>query len=381
MPAVVSLVGGARPNFMKLAPLYRALRRCDCFDLRLVHTGQHYDEQMAGTFFRELGLPEPHATLHVGSGSHAAQTARLLERFEHDLRESRPDLVVVVGDVNSTLACALAAAKMSYEDGRRPRIAHAEAGLRSFDRTMPEEINRVLTDAIADYLFVTEPAGVDNLVREGRDADRVFLVGNLMIDTLLAHADDAIRARPWEPLGLAKQGYAVATLHRPSNVDHPERLAQLWQTLCAASSRLPVVFPVHPRTRARVVAAGLAAPRTLLLCDPQPYMTFLGLLAGARVVLTDSGGIQEETTMLGVPCLTLRENTERPITVTLGTNRVVGNDVARITPELDRVLAMAMPARPAPPLWDGEAATRIAQILQHEVGAGRIPSSALPAVS
>jgi UDP-N-acetylglucosamine 2-epimerase (non-hydrolysing) len=381
MSALVSLVGGARPNFMKLAPLYRAFRRCESFDVRLVHTGQHYDEQMAGTFFRELDLPEPHVALNVGSGTHAVQTARLLERFEDDLRTSQPDLVVVVGDVNSTLACALAAAKTCYEDGRRPRIAHVEAGLRSFDRTMPEEINRILTDAMADYLFVTEPAGVDNLVREGRADDRVFLVGNVMIDTLLARAGDATRARPWMALGLPQRGYAVATLHRPSNVDDPERLAQLWKSLCSASVRLPIVFPVHPRTRARVQAAGLEAPRDLLLCDPQPYTTFLGLLAGSRVVLTDSGGIQEETTVLGVPCLTLRENTERPITVALGTNRVVGTDVARIVPELDLVLAAQMPTRPAVPLWDGLAAERIVEILEHEVVTGRIGSKAVQTVA
>ena len=381
MTALVSLVGGARPNFMKLAPLYDALRRSECFAVRLVHTGQHYDEPMSGTFFRELGLPDPHATLAVGSGTHAAQTARVLERFEADLRASRPDLLVVVGDVNSTLACALAAAKTCYDDGRRPRIAHVEAGLRSFDRTMPEEINRVLTDAIADYLFVTEPAGVDNLLHEGCTADRVFLVGNLMIDTLLACADDASAARPWLALGLQPQGYAVATLHRPANVDDPGRLAQVWGALCAASARLPVVFPVHPRTRARLADAGLEAPRTLILCGPQPYGTFLGLMAGSRVVLTDSGGIQEETTMLGVPCLTLRENTERPITLLQGTNRVVGTDPARVVPALDAVLAAAMPARPAIPLWDGHAATRIVQILEHDVAAGRIGASVVPAAS
>jgi UDP-N-acetylglucosamine 2-epimerase (non-hydrolysing) len=379
MAALVSLVGGARPNFMKLAPLYRAFRRCECFDVRLVHTGQHYDDRMAGSFFRELGLPEPDVALNVGSGTHAAQTARVLERFDDDLRTSRPDLVVVVGDVNSTLACALAAAKTCYEDGRRPRIGHVEAGLRSFDRTMPEEINRILTDAIADYLFVTEPAAVDNLRREGRDADDMFLVGNVMIDTLLARAEEAIRARPWEALGLPRQGYAVATLHRPSNVDDPERLAQLWDALCTASARLPVVFPVHPRTRAGLQAAGFEAPRGLFLLDPQPYLTFLGLLAGSRVVLTDSGGIQEETTVLGVPCLTLRENTERPITVTLGTNRVVGTEAGRIAPELDQVLAAPMPARPSLPLWDGLAAARIVEILEREVRTGRIGSNAVQA--
>jgi UDP-N-acetylglucosamine 2-epimerase (non-hydrolysing) len=372
MSVLVSLVGGARPNFMKLAPLYRAFRRRDRFAVRLVHTGQHYDEQMAGTFLRELGLPEPDAALNVGPGTHAVQTARLLERFENDLRTSQPDLVVVVGDVNSTLACALAAAKTVYEDGHRPSVAHVEAGLRSFDRTMPEEINRILTDAMADYLFVTEPSGVDNLCREGRSADDVFLVGNVMIDSLLACAEEAIRSRPWAALGLPREGYAVATLHRPSNVDDPARLARLWETLCVVSSRLPVVFPVHPRTRAGLQAAGLKAPCSLLLCDPQPYVTFLGLVAGSRVVVTDSGGVQEETSVLGVPCLTLRGNTERPITVALGTNRVVGSDVVRIVPEVDEVLAAAMPAKASLPLWDGLAAERIVDILDHEVSVGRI---------
>jgi UDP-N-acetylglucosamine 2-epimerase (non-hydrolysing) len=372
MSVLVSLVGGARPNFMKLAPLYRAFRRRDRFAVRLVHTGQHYDEQMAGTFLRELGLPEPDAALNVGPGTHAVQTARLLERFENDLRTSQPDLVVVVGDVNSTLACALAAAKTVYEDGHRPSVAHVEAGLRSFDRTMPEEINRILTDAMADYLFVTEPSGVDNLCREGRSADDVFLVGNVMIDSLLACAEEAIRSRPWAALGLPREGYAVATLHRPSNVDDPARLARLWETLCVVSSRLPVVFPVHPRTRAGLQAAGLTAPCSLLLCDPQPYVTFLGLVAGSRVVVTDSGGVQEETSVLGVPCLTLRGNTERPITVALGTNRVVGSDVVRIVPEVDEVLAAAMPAKASLPLWDGLAAERIVDILDHEVSVGRI---------
>jgi UDP-N-acetylglucosamine 2-epimerase (non-hydrolysing) len=357
---------------MKLAPLYRAFRRRDRFAVRLVHTGQHYDEQMAGTFLRELGLPEPDAALNVGPGTHAVQTARLLERFENDLRTSQPDLVVVVGDVNSTLACALAAAKTVYEDGHRPSVAHVEAGLRSFDRTMPEEINRILTDAMADYLFVTEPSGEDNLCREGRSADDVFLVGNVMIDSLLACAEEAIRSRPWAALGLPREGYAVATLHRPSNVDDPARLARLWETLCVVSSRLPVVFPVHPRTRAGLQAAGLKAPCSLLLCDPQPYVTFLGLVAGSRVVVTDSGGVQEETSVLGVPCLTLRGNTERPITVALGTNRVVGSDVVRIVPEVDEVLAAAMPAKASLPLWDGLAAERIVDILDHEVSVGRI---------
>jgi UDP-N-acetylglucosamine 2-epimerase (non-hydrolysing) len=372
MSAVVTLVGGARPNFMKLAPLYRALRRREHFDVRVVHTGQHYDDSMAGAFFRELELPDPHATLNVGSASHAVQTARLLDRFDEDLRASRPDLVVVVGDVNSTLACALAAAKTRYDDGGRPRIAHVEAGLRSFDRTMPEEINRILTDALADYLFVTEPSGVDNLHREGRGEDSVFLVGNVMIDTLLAHAEAACRARPWVKLGVSYRGYAVATLHRPSNVDELPSLTRLWAALRAASERLPVIFPVHPRTRMALREARLEAPDDLHVCDPQPYLSFLGLLMGSRVVLTDSGGVQEETTMLGVPCLTLRENTERPITTTLGTNRLVGADVTRIVQVLDEVLAGPMPSTPTVPLWDGLAAERIASVLDREVATGRL---------
>ena len=376
MSALISLVGGARPNFMKLAPLYDALRRRAHFDVRLVHTGQHYDDNMAGAFFRELGLPAPDSTLDVGSATHAVQTARLLERFDDDLRASRPDLVVVVGDVNSTMACALAAAKTRYEDGGRPKIAHVEAGLRSFDRTMPEEVNRVLTDAMADYLFVTEQSAVDNLLREGRDADSVFLVGNVMIDTLVARAGDARRARVWTSFGVGDRGYAVATLHRPSNVDDPERLDQLWRALCAASSRIPVIFPVHPRTRERLQAAGYDQPVSLLLCEPHSYMTFLSLLTGARVVLTDSGGIQEETTILGVPCLTLRESTERPITVTLGTNRIVGADAARIVYELDDVLAAPEPEALSPPLWDGLAAERIGRILDCELASGRIGTRA-----
>jgi len=371
MATVVTLVGGARPNFVKLAPLYRALRRRVQFDVRLVHTGQHYDEAMAGSFFKELDLPKPHAALNVGSGSHAAQTARLLEGFEDHLRVSRPDIVVVVGDVNSTMACALAAAKTRYQDGRRPLIAHVEAGLRSFDRSMPEEINRMLTDALADYLFVSERSGADNLRREGRAADCVFMVGNVMIDTLLAHVEEACGRRPWRQLGVPRRGYALVTLHRPSNVDDLESLAGLWEALGLVSSRLPVVFPVHPRTRDRLRVAGLSAPRGVHVCDPQPYVSFLGLVSGARVVLTDSGGVQEETTAVGVPCLTLRENTERPITTILGTNRVIGVDVAKIVAAVDEVLAAPMPAKPSLPLWDGRAAERIASILERDAAMGR----------
>lgn len=364
---LVSLVGGARPNFMKVAPLYRAFRRHDAFAVRLVHTGQHYDDRMAGGFFRDLGLPEPDVSLQVGSGPHGSQTARLLERFEEDLSRHEPGLVVVVGDVNSTAACALAASKMCYRDGRRPKVAHVEAGLRSFDRTMPEEVNRVVTDALSDYLFVTEPAAVENLRCEGRSEDSIFLVGNVMIDSLLAQADQARQRRAWERFGVSPEAYAVATLHRPSNVDEPDRLRELWAALVAVSDRLPVIFPVHPRTRARLDGLGVSHSSGLRLCEPQSYGDFLSLLASARVVLTDSGGIQEETTVLRVPCLTLRHNTERPITVTAGTNRIVGTDFSAVVSAVETVLGLPMPRTAAPPLWDGSAAERIVTILECEV--------------
>jgi len=380
MPVSVMLVGGARPNFMKLAPLFHAFRRSAMFQVSVVHTGQHYDQQMAGSFFAELGLPQPDIALSVGSGSHAVQTARILERFEEQLREHQPDMVVVVGDVNSTIACALAAAKFEYTDGRRPRIAHVEAGLRSFDRTMPEEVNRVLTDALADYLFVTEQAGVDNLRREGVADARIFLVGNVMIDTLLGQAEEAASRAAWRRFGLQPQSYAVATLHRPSNVDDPANLARLFSALETAADRLPIVFPVHPRTRSRLAAAGLAGSGTLFLCDPQPYTDFLSLLSGARVVLTDSGGIQEETTILRVPCLTLRENTERPITIERGTNRLIGIDPAVIVRELDAVLGQPMPRTAPPPLWDGAAAERIVAILEKAFAALQAARPAAAAV-
>jgi len=379
MSVSVMLVGGARPNFMKLAPLFHAFRRNASFHVRLVHTGQHYDQQMAGSFFEELSLPQPDIALNVGSGTHGAQTARILERFEEQLREHQPDLVIVVGDVNSTIACALAAAKMEYPDGRRPRIAHVEAGLRSADRTMPEEVNRVLTDALSDYLFVTEQAGVDNLCREGVPPERIFLVGNVMIDTLLAQAEEAAARAAWRRYGFEAQSYAVATLHRPSNVDDPSNLAQLFSALEAAAKRLPVIFPVHPRTRARLTASALTPFGALTLCEPMPYTDFLSLLSGARVVLTDSGGIQEETTILRVPCLTLRENTERPITTERGTNRLIGIDPSAIVRELDAVLAEPMPRTAPPPLWDGAAAERIVSILEQSFLSSRVRKRAAAA--
>jgi UDP-N-acetylglucosamine 2-epimerase (non-hydrolysing) len=360
----VFLVGGARPNFMKIAPLYHAFRKSGMFEVALVHTGQHYDDRLAGSFFRDLGLPEPDIALAVGSGSHGAQTARILERFEQELWRVQPDLVVVAGDVNSTIACALAAVKTCYPDGRRPQIAHVEAGLRSFDRTMPEEINRVLCDAISDLLFVTEESGVRHLGAEGVDPSRVFFVGNVMIDTLRQQAAAAEKVASWRRFDVAERGYAVATLHRPSNVDDEATLGALMQSLADTSALLPVIFPVHPRTRARLDTLGADVPARLHLCEPLPYLEFLSLTMKARVVLTDSGGIQEETTCLGVPCLTLRENTERPITVTHGTNRVIGTRPEVILKEVHKVLLRPMPAAISPPLWDGGAAARIVEVFE-----------------
>jgi UDP-N-acetylglucosamine 2-epimerase (non-hydrolysing) len=349
---------------MKVAPLYHAFARSGGFDVKLVHTGQHYDDRLAGSFFRDLGLPAPDIELAVGSASHGAQTARVLERFEQELYLGQPDLVVVVGDVNSTIACALAAAKAVYPDGRRPRVAHVEAGLRSFDRTMPEEINRVLCDAISDLLFVTEESGVQHLQAEGVDASRIFLVGNVMIDTLRRQSAAAHELAAWSRFGLEERSYAVATLHRPSNVDDQAMLGRLMHSLEEVSQLLPVVFPVHPRTRSRLQALGVATPARLLLCEPMPYLEFLSLMMQARLVLTDSGGIQEETTCLGVPCLTLRENTERPITVTRGTNRIIGTGPEVILDQVHSVLQKPMPQVLSPPLWDGAAAERIVDVLE-----------------
>lgn len=348
-------VVGARPNFMKVSPLVTALARRGT-PQRLVHTGQHFDERMSGIFFEELALPRPDADLGVGSGPHGEQTARVmiaLERFLSELRP-RPALVVVPGDVNSTVAAALVAAKMGLP------IAHLEAGLRSFDRTMPEEVNRVVTDHLSDLLLVPSPDAVANLRREGIDGDRVSLVGNLMIDTLHAQLPRARELGVPLALGLEPGRYALVTLHRPSNVDEPATLARLLAALARIQRELPVVFPVHPRTRARLALpalADLAAP--LRLVEPLGYLEFLSLSSAARLILTDSGGLQEEATALGVPCLTLRENTERPVTVTEGTNEVVGTDPERIVRAA--LAALHEPRAPrCPPLWDGKAGERAA---------------------
>jgi UDP-N-acetylglucosamine 2-epimerase (non-hydrolysing) len=358
---IVNVVG-ARPNLMKIAPLMGAYAAVPEIEALLVHTGQHYDTNMSDLFFRQLGIPEPDVNLEVGSGSHAVQTAEIMRAFEPLVQERRPDAVVVVGDVNSTIACGLVAVKLGV------RLAHVEAGLRSFDREMPEEINRVLTDAISDLLFCTEQSGVDNLRREGIADEKIHLVGNVMIDTLIRHRERAEASRILETLRLAPGGYAVLTLHRPSNVDDPVVLTKLLDVLEVILVDQPLVFPVHPRTRQKLEQFGLgtrvAAQPELRLVDPVGYLDFLKLMAHARVVLTDSGGIQEETTILGVPCLTLRENTERPITVELGTNRIVGQQPDRILAAYQEVMSGHSVRGRTPPLWDGRAAGRIAEVLR-----------------
>jgi UDP-N-acetylglucosamine 2-epimerase (non-hydrolysing) len=344
-------VVGARPNFMKAAPVIRALAARG-FPQTLIHTGQHYDAALSDVFFRELGLPEPDLNLGVGSGSHAVQTAAIMIALERAFAELRPALAIVYGDVNSTTAAALVGSKMGVP------LAHVEAGLRSFDMTMPEEVNRRVTDILSDLLFATSPEAIAHLAREGVSADRIRFVGNPMIDTLLAnlHRFDAGRQR--EALGIAGP-YAVATLHRPANVDRPEAARRLVTMLDAIAAQVPVVLPLHPRGRPTLEAAGLRDGERIHVVEPLGYVDFLSLVRGAAVVVTDSGGIQEETTVLGVPCLTVRPNTERPITITHGTNRLVTPESAPA--EVAAVLggSFVRPAEP-PPLWDGRAGERIA---------------------
>jgi UDP-N-acetylglucosamine 2-epimerase (non-hydrolysing) len=351
---------GARPNFIKMAALVHAMRRRECFQVHLIHTGQHFSPEMSDSFFQQLGIPEPDVNLAAGGGSQTEQTAEIMKRIEPIFLQHRPDVLVVVGDVNSTVAASLVAAKM------RIPIAHVEAGLRSFDRAMPEEINRLVTDAISDFLFVTEPGGQANLLREGADPNRVFFVGNVMIDTLVRFRSKAAESDVLEKLGLSPRSYAVVTLHRPSNVDDPERLSELLAMLNELGRDLKIVFAVHPRTSQRIQAAGLPT-HNLLVIPPQSYLDFLRLTMDARLVLTDSGGIQEETTILQVPCLTLRENTERPITIERGTNRLVGVNTAEILPIAREVLRQPMPSGRVPDLWDGNAAERIVDVLQRVV--------------
>src|SRR5271165_3120178 len=349
-------VVGARPNFMKAAPVLQALARQDRVRQTLVHTGQHYDFNMSDIFFQQLGMPAPDINLEVGSGSHAQQTSQIIARFEAIVVEHKPDWVVVYGDVNSTVAAAIVCAKLLIP------VAHVEAGLRSFDRTMPEEINRLLTDQISDLLFTPSEDGNRNLEKEGIAPEKVHLVGNVMIDTLVRLLPYARERTP----DSTPDRYALVTLHRPSNVDDIAWLKSLFDMLLETSRDLPVLFPVHPRTRARMAEAGIefsGGNSKLEILDPIPYIEFLALQNRAAVVITDSGGIQEETTYLGVPCLTVRENTERPITVSMGTNTLVGRDIQRLRTELEAILAGKAKRGTIPPLWDGHAAERIALVM------------------
>jgi len=382
------LVAGARPNFMKIAPLIRAIDNHNnalrpslpAINYLLVHTGQHYDVNMSDSFFNDLNLPEPDVHLGVGSGNHGEQTGKVLIEFERVLLDQRPELVIVVGDVNSTLACSLAAVKLHIP------VAHVEAGLRSFDRSMPEEINRIVTDAISDYLFTPSPDGDENLLQEGIPSQKIFLVGDIMVDSLLFNLEIAKKTKILEHLGLKRKSstdhcqlttdYCLLTLHRPSNVDNEESLSRILGALTKVSSRIPILFPAHPRTRKQIEAFGFQhhfidltnnkvpiTNNSIYLADPFGYLDFLNLMAHAKVVLTDSGGIQEETTVLNIPCITLRDTTERPITLSEGTNVLVKDDPKRIVEEVEKILSGQRREGRCPAIWDGHTAERIVKIL------------------
>jgi len=351
---------GARPNFIKIAPLMAEFATRPQISATLLHTGQHYDQRMSDLFFHELDIPQPDINLGIGSGSHAQQTAQIMAAFETVVLDLKPDVVLVVGDVNSTIACGLVAVKLGV------KLAHVEAGLRSFDRTMPEEINRLATDVISDLLFCTEQSGVDNLRREGIAEEKIHLVGNVMIDTLLKNRGKAEQSHVLDDLGLSSKSYALLTLHRPSNVNDAEVFDQLLDAIEVIQNTLPIIFPIHPRTR-KILSEGRLGSRVsemqnLRMIEPAGYLDFLKLMAHAKVVLTDSGGIQEETTILQTPCLTLRDNTERPVTITHGTNQLVGTEPANIVKAFSMMHAVKATSC-IPPLWDGNAAVRIVDVL------------------
>jgi len=369
---IVNVVG-ARPNYMKIAPLIEEMEKHAEIETLLVHTGQHYDENMSKLFFEDLSLPKPDVYLGIGSGTHAFQTAQIMIEFEKVLVRERPDLVIVVGDVNSTVACALTATKLGI------KIAHVEAGLRSFDRSMPEEINRLLTDAISDFLFITEKSAEDNLLKEGKARDQIFFAGNVMIDTLLKNKEKARQSQILDSLKLRRREYALLTLHRPSNVDDEQIFVDILKALDVIRRKITVVYPVHPRTKKKIEEFKLTsqfpfleAGRTddekrFIMVEPLGYLDFLQLMSQARCVLTDSGGIQEETTVLGIPCITLRHNTERPVTIDQGTNTLVGADRQRIIDAVCKALEYDNAAAKVPVKWDGSAASRIVQILLSEM--------------
>lgn len=359
----VLIIAGARPNFMKVAPILAEMKRRPAeFEPKIVHTGQHYDAGMSDAFFADLGLPEPDFHLGVGSASHTVQTAKIMLAFEPIVIDEKPDWVVVVGDVNSTIACALVCAKLGV------KVAHVEAGLRSYDRTMPEEINRILTDSISDLLLTPSPDAEPNLIKEGIAREKIRFVGNVMIDSLFSSLKRAESSKIRESLNLSEGTYAVLTLHRPSNVDARETLSPLIDVLVEIAEKIPIVFPVHPRTRAKIDEFGLRErieSSNLRLIDPLGYLDFLRLYSGSKIALTDSGGLQEETTALGIPCLTIRENTERPITIEMGTNRLVGTNPENLKKAAFEILADQSPKSNAkiPPLWDGKTAERICNAL------------------
>jgi UDP-N-acetylglucosamine 2-epimerase (non-hydrolysing) len=385
MARIINVVG-ARPNFMKIAPIIRQMEKVAGMDWFLVHTGQHYDIEMSEAFFEELMIPKPHVNLEVGSGSHARQTGQIMIAFEELCFSEKPDLVLVVGDVNSTMACTLVASKLHIP------VAHVEAGLRSFDRKMPEEINRIVTDVLSSYLFTTCQDANENLDREGIGREKIHLVGDVMIDTLYAHLETIRGMDTWHRMGLEAGGYAVLTLHRPSNVDHQEVLGEIINALEHVARQVPVVFPIHPRTRKAIERFGYTrlfrflnlgrspagADRVntridgpgIWCCDPLGYLAFQNLVIDSKFVMTDSGGIQEETTVLGIPCLTLRDTTERPVTITQGTNLLLGHDGDRMLQEAMKILRGEGKRGKTPPLWDGKASERIVQILAQGFGLG-----------
>ena len=360
MKKILSVVG-ARPNFMKVAPLHKEISKHSELTHVICHTGQHYDVNMSDVFFRDLGMPKPHHYLGVGGGSHAAQTGKIMIEFERVMLEEKPDLLIVVGDVNSTVACSLVATKLGI------RVAHVEAGLRSFDRTMPEEINRIVTDSISDFLFVSEESGVENLKKEGVSEEKIHFVGNVMIDSLTMILPTLDNSELLKEYSLKKNHYIVATLHRPSNVDQQQNLIEIVRYLNTLCEFEPVIFPVHPRTRKNLEQFGLLnrLHKNIILLEPLGYTQFLSLLRDAKLVVTDSGGIQEETTYLGVQCITLRKNTERPVTVTVGTNHVGGTDMKVIEELTLRVLHKEQKQGRVPQLWDGRTSERIIKIISN----------------
>ena len=357
---IVAIIAGARPNFMKVAPIIKAIHEAQAnehdIDYRLIHTGQHYDKKMSGDFFEQLGIPEPHVNLEAGGGSQAEQTAAIMTRFEKVMEADRPDVVLVVGDVTSTMACTIVAKKLCIP------VVHVEAGIRSGDMTMPEEINRIVTDSICDHFFTTSEVANKQLRNAGVEESRIHFVGNTMIDTLYQNLDRLQQPALWQQFGLQKSGYFLVTLHRPANVDDPYKLKAMLDAILDGTGETPVVFPVHPRTRQKLELISYNHPR-LLQVEPMGYLEFIYMVQNAKAVITDSGGITEETTILKVPCMTLRDSTERPETVTLGSNELVGTDPAHLAPYLDRLMSGKWKKGGVPPLWDGKTSPRIVEKL------------------